>query len=232
MGQFRARIATLSERQRRALAERLAPAGTMRAPYRLVGFVVLDSARSPTDDTLRAFLAERVPEYMVPSRFVALERLPRTAAGKLDRHALEHTVGIDVTADTAGRAPVAPRTETEAKLAAIWKDVLKLDAVGVDDDFFEIGGDSLLSIRVIAWAGREGIRIAPERFFERPTIAHMAATIDGNNSRGAANRSRASLAEPVGDAPLTPIQHWFLDAVPRHRDWWNRSYLVDRKCVV
>jgi non-ribosomal peptide synthase protein (TIGR01720 family) len=224
---LRARIDALTEAQRRALAERLANAGKAPASERLVGFVVLDSAGAPTDDALRAFLAERVPEHMVPSRFVLLDQLPRTAAGKLDRHALQHVAGAEVTATTPGRPAVAPRTETEARLAAIWRDVLKLDDIGVDDDFFEIGGDSLLSIRVIARAGREGIRIAPERFFERPTIAHLAATHDGNNGRGVAERSRASLVAPVGDAPLTPIQHWFFDAIPRHRDWWNQSYLLE-----
>jgi non-ribosomal peptide synthase protein (TIGR01720 family) len=224
---LRMRLDALTEAQRRALAERLASEGKARASERLVGFVVLDSAGAPTDDALRAFLAERVPEHMVPSRFVVLDQLPRTAAGKLDRHALQHVAGAEVTATTPGRPAVAPRTETEARLAAIWKDVLKLDDIGVDDDFFEIGGDSLLSIRVIARAGREGIRIAPERFFERPTIALLAATHDGNNGRGVAERSRASLVAPVGDAPLTPIQHWFFDAIPRHRDWWNQSYLLE-----
>src|SRR6185436_20166642 len=120
-----------------------------------------------------------VPDYMIPARFVSLERLPRTAAGKLDRQALSGLVGTERSSQMPAPKVTAPRTEIEAKLVAIWKDVLKLDDVGIDDDFFEIGGDSLLSIRVIARAGREGIRIAPERFFERPTIAHLAASVNG-----------------------------------------------------
>ena len=109
---LRARIDTLTEAQRRALAERLASTGKARATERLVGFVVLDSAVAPTDDALRAFLAERVPEHMVPSRFVVLDQLPHTAAGKLDRHALQHVAGAEVTAAAPGRPAVAPRTET------------------------------------------------------------------------------------------------------------------------
>ena len=224
---LRSRIAALSEAQRRVLAERLASAGMGRTSERLIGFVVLDEAEA-SEDELRAFLADRVPEYMIPSRFVGLDQLPRTAAGKLDRRALEHVPGTELSVDTAARTATAPRTEVERKLAAIWMDVLKLDTVGVDDDFFELGGDSLLSIRVIARAGREGLRIAPERFFERPTIAHMAASVDETNVRGSRReRPPTPRVDPVGDAPLTPIQHWFLDAVPRHRDWWNQSYLLD-----
>ena len=223
---IRSRIAALSDAQRRALAERLASARVDRASERLVGFIVLDGP-VPTDEALRAFLAERVPEYMIPSRFIALERLPRSSAGKLDRHAVANVAGSDITMEAAARPATAPRTEMERRLAAIWMDVLKLDDVGIDDDFFEIGGDSLLSIRVIARAGREGIRIAPERFFEHPTIAHMAAGLDDSNARGADGRRRAQPVDPVGDAPLTPIQHWFLDAIPEHRDWWNQSYLLE-----
>ena len=224
---LRSRVAALSEPQRRALAERLASAGMWRTSERLIGFVVLDEPAA-SEDELRAFLGDRVPDYMIPSRFVALERLPRTAAGKLDRRALAHVPGTELPAGAAARTATAPRTEAERKLAAIWMDVLKLDTVGVDDDFFELGGDSLLSIRVIARARREGIRIPPERFFEHPTIAHMTASVDDTSVRGSRReRPRTPRVDPVGDAPLTPIQHWFLDAVPRHRDWWNQSYLLE-----
>ena len=224
---LRRRVDALSASQRQALAEALTRDGRARGAGRLVGFVVPADASLPRDDALRAFLAERVPDYMIPARFVALERLPRTAAGKLDRRALANAQGTELAPAQTDRAPAAARTEVEAKLVAIWKDVLKVDDVGVDDDFFELGGDSLLSIRVIGRAGREGIRIAPERFFERPTIAHMAASIGAAAPRVSANGARTAVGAAVGEAPLTPIQHWFLDAIPRHQDWWNQSYLLE-----
>ena len=224
---LRRRIESLSDAQRQALADALGRAGEYRPLERLVGFVVLDGASAPNDEALRSFLGERLPDYAIPSRFVALERLPRTAAGKLDRKALAQVPGTELGAHPANRGPTPPRTELEAKLAAIWKDVLKVNDVGVDDDFFEIGGDSLLSIRVIARAGREGIRISPERFFERATIAHMAASVAAPASSFTPNVPSAPLAGPVGDAPPTPIQHWFLDAIPHHRDRWNQSYLLE-----
>ncbi len=105
--------------------------------------------------------------------------------------------------------------------------MLRIDELGVDDDFFEVGGDSLLSIRVIARAGREGIRLSPERFFERPTVRHMAAGIEeAQRAATGVPLSPAASVDPTGDAPLTPIQHWFLEAVPAHRDWWNQGFAL------
>ena len=226
------RVEALSASQRRALADALASTRTAESVERLAGFLALDrtsnGSTTPTDEGLRAFLGERLPDYMIPTRFVVVDQLPRTAAGKLDRHALGRVEGTGLASDDSVRRTVAPRNSVEAKLLAIWKDVLKATDVGVDDDFFEIGGDSLLSIRVIARAGREGIRIAPEQFFERPTIAHMAASADGSSAaRPPATNVGALVNSAVGEAPLTPIQHWFVDAIPRHRDWWNQSYLLE-----
>ena len=230
---LRARVAALSPSARAALAEALAADGGAGGASQLVAFVVPERESAagrppepPTDEALRAFLAERLPAYMVPVRFAALPRLPRTAAGKLDRRALAHERGTELAAP--GRALVAPRTPVEATLAGIWKEVLRLDEIGVHDDFFEIGGDSLLSIRVIARAGRAGIRIPVERFFDNPTIAQLAAAVEAPASPAADEATRRDgEGEATGDAPLTPIQHWFLDAVPEHRDHWNQAVLLE-----
>lgn len=240
---WRDRVASLTPDQRRRLAERLvdAPSGATR----LTGFVVMDQSATTTEAVLRTFLAERLPDYMIPTRVVQVERLPRTAAGKLDRSALGTLVGRDL--DVTDTAPAMEqgdradtRTDAEETLLTIWRDVLKVEEVGLDDDFFEIGGDSLLSIRVIARAGREGIRIAPERFFERPTVRHMAASaavkaaaqtaaenVIGTSPAASPSNARAPEVSPVGIAPLTPIQHWFLDEVGEQRDWWNQAYVLE-----
>ncbi len=233
-GSWQQRVAALSPAQRNALAELLAREGRPTEPPRLVGFVVAAPSQEPSDEALRAFLAERLPDYMIPACFVALEQLPRTAAGKLDREALALAQGTPLASLAGGRATppsiTAPETvsDLEARLIAIWRDVLKVDEIGVDDDFFEIGGDSLLSIRAIARAGREGIRIAPEHFFERPTVRHLAAGANTREVEGAdaAGARRATVAA-TGEAPLTPIQHWFLDAIPEHRDRWNQAYVLE-----
>lgn len=218
------RVEALTDAQRRALARALAGESGVRAAGRLIGFIVPRGTSYPSGDELRDFLAERLPGHMIPARFMTLERLPRTAAGKLDRTMLAELGGADLFPVSSERTRSAPRTATESRLAAIWTDVLKVEDVGVDDDFFEIGGDSLLSIRVIARAAREGIRISPEQFFERPTIRHMAA---GRGVAGSGDVHGPAAAAGSGEAPLTPIQHWFLDAVPQHRDWWNQCFLLE-----
>jgi len=141
-------------------------------PDRLAAFVTPDGDM-PSSAELKAFLRKQLPAHMIPDQFQTLERLPRTPAGKLDRTALANLVLEH--ADAPKRTePVLPRNDLEARLAEVWKEVLGLERVGIHDDFFEVGGDSLMSIRVIARAGAAGIDIRPEAFFEEPTIARSA----------------------------------------------------------
>ena len=224
---LRRRLASLPDSARQALADALA--AEPGATGKLTAFLVFEGGSSdlPTDEALRAFLAERLPAYMIPTRFAALAHFPRTPAGKLDRRALARESGTGL--QSAAEAVVAPRTPIEATLAGIWRDVLRIDEVSIHDDFFEIGGDSLLSIRVIARAGREGIRIPIERFFENPTIAELAAATAGLTSEGAGSPGAEPAEQGVvaGEAPLTPIQHWFLDVIGDHPDHWNQAVLVE-----
>lgn len=162
---------------------------------------------------LREHVRTRVPAYMVPTVFGRVSRLPRTAAGKLDRRALEGIVDGPVGATTSGRAP---SSEAERAWAAIWEDVLGVERVSVDDDFFAIGGDSLLSIRVMARAAQAGFPVTPAGFFRGPTIAQLVA----HDSAPATDAEQGTVE---GGAPLTPIQHWFLATVTEGRDRWNQS---------
>jgi amino acid adenylation domain-containing protein/non-ribosomal peptide synthase protein (TIGR01720 family) len=149
---------------------------------------------------LRAFLAARLPNYMVPSAFVLLDALPLTANGKLDRHALP---APDRSQPEPGMPFVAPRTAVEIQLAAIWCQVLGYDQVGVDDDFFALGGDSILSLQIIAYAREAGIHLSTHHVFEHRTIAALAAHAE-------LHAAQAVPQSPVsGVVPLTPIQRWF-----------------------
>jgi amino acid adenylation domain-containing protein len=121
---------------------------------------------------LRAFLKERLPEYMVPANFVILDALPLTANGKLDRKALPLP---DTSRPELESLFVAPRTPQEQTLAGIWMQVLHLDQVGVYDNFFELGGDSIRSIQIIAKANQAGLRLTPQDLFQHQTIAELAA---------------------------------------------------------
>jgi len=113
---------------------------------------------------------------MVPSGFRFLDRLPRTHSGKLDRGALiAHEVDVEAEVGTKeSEATDSPRNEQERILLEVWCEILEQEAIGVHENFFEAGGDSLLSIRVLARARERGLALTPEQFFESPTVAGQA----------------------------------------------------------
>ncbi|HEX8149207.1 MAG TPA: amino acid adenylation domain-containing protein [Pyrinomonadaceae bacterium] len=121
-------------------------------------------------ESLRRHLAARVPVYMVPSAFVILERMPLTPSGKLDKRALP---APDVSG--AAAAYVAPSGPAEEALAAIWSQVLGVARVGARDNFFDLGGDSILSIQIISRANRAGLRLTPAQIFTHQTVGELAA---------------------------------------------------------
>uniref|UniRef100_A0A3S7V076 L-cysteine--[L-cysteinyl-carrier protein] ligase n=1 Tax=Phaselicystis flava TaxID=525924 RepID=A0A3S7V076_9BACT len=173
-------------------------------------------AGSPTEalvSALREHAERTLPDYMVPSAVMILPALPLTSNGKVDRRALPRPEQVEV---ERRNAYVAPRNEAEATLAGIWREVLNLAEVGVEDDFFEIGGDSLLAIRIISRAAKVGIRLTPLRFFESLTIARMLAA----DAPLAAPEASAS-----GPVPLTQNQHESFDTHDPDRHLWNTSLL-------
>lgn len=215
------RLAGLTEAQREALARALGEHIPSSGRGRLVAYVT-SSGEPPSAREVGEFLEGRLPEYMIPARYVLVEDFPRNAAGKLDRRALRPELGFDLgrSMDEGPADPVAPRNETEARLVGIWREVLGTDEIGVHDDFFEIGGDSLLSIRVISRARRAGIPIRPDRFFEAPTIARIAA-------EAARDVPEAEQGPVVGEAPATPIQEWFFERITEGRDHWNQAVMLE-----
>jgi amino acid adenylation domain-containing protein/non-ribosomal peptide synthase protein (TIGR01720 family) len=159
---------------------------------------------------LRAFLLERLPEFMVPALFVTLDALPLTPNGKVDRSALPAPDGSRPELD---QPFVAPASEAERTLARIWAEVLGVQQVGAHDNFFELGGDSILSIQIIARAKQAGLQLTPQQIFQHQTIADLA-TVATPVVPTAPEQGLAS-----GDVPLTPIQHWFFKqnrADPHH----------------
>jgi amino acid adenylation domain-containing protein/non-ribosomal peptide synthase protein (TIGR01720 family) len=185
---------------------------------RLAGYVVLHEGGAEAVAALRAHLAERLPDYMVPPEVVVLDALPLSPNGKIDRRALPppewkpDTRHVDRT----------PATGTERDLAEIWKTVLGLDRVGPEDNFFQLGGDSILSLQIVARAREAGLRVTPRMLFEHPTLAGLA---------GAAERqvAGASVAAWTGEAPLLPMQEWFFAqefAEPSH---WNMAMALEAR---
>ena len=151
---------------------------------RLIAYVVARVAGSdyssahagrPTPESLTDWAASRLPEYMVPTMVVMLERLPLSANGKIDRAALPDPAESIATASRH----VAPRTDTEEAIAAIWMDVLKKDAVSVTDDFIALGGHSLLAIRVLGRLSRKfGVRLPLRTLFDAPTVEQLSEIVD------------------------------------------------------
>jgi acyl carrier protein len=142
----------------------------------LVAYIVGAGEQSGASEELRGFLAETLPEYMIPAAFVGLAALPLTSSGKLDKDALPEPSGENSLDQTGFRAPATP---TEIKLAAIVAEVLGSDAIGADDNFFLIGGHSLLGTQVVIRAREAfGIELTLWHLFEAQTVANLAATIE------------------------------------------------------
>ena len=141
---------------------------------RLAAYVVPRDGASCDSDVLIRLLRDQLPEPMVPSVIVTLQALPRSVNGKIDRQALpkpeqEMTKGW-----------TAPRTATEAQLAAVWAEVLGVERVGVHDNFFELGGDSILSLQVVSRAKAQGLPLTPRHLFQHQTVAELVQAASGS----------------------------------------------------
>ncbi|MFD9739248.1 amino acid adenylation domain-containing protein [Umezawaea sp. NPDC059074] len=184
---------------------------------RLVAYVVAATGTEPGAAELRESLSRTLPAYMVPSAFVALSALPVTSNGKLDRTALPEP---EPTSDDESRH-VPPRSPVESTLADVWASVLGADRVGVRDNFFDLGGDSILVIQVVSRARKAGLALTTKALFRHQTIESLAPVVTAVDSRP------EDTAEVVGDVPLTPIQQWFFDTrtvAPHH---FNQSMLLE-----
>ena len=147
---------------------------------RLVAYVVPRSGEEFSIEPLKEHLRRRLPEYMVPATFVTLDALPLTVNGKVDRKRLP----IPDASRPLDKQYVAPRTSNEKLVAAIWSKTLGLEQVGMGDGFFELGGDSLSAIRVMAEIERAaGVNIPLRLLFQQGTVEKLAEAIDGQQSR-------------------------------------------------
>nr|AHB82071.1 non ribosomal peptide synthetase [Jahnella sp. MSr9139] len=183
---------------------------------RLVAYAARAEGRTVDGEALRRALQERIPGHMVPGVIVVLDALPLTPNGKVNREALPNP------GDAArATAHVAPRTPTEATLARIWADVLGLEDVGVLDNFFALGGDSIISIQVVSRANQAGLGLTVKQLFQHQTVAELATVARADR------RVQADQGEVTGPAPLTPIQRWFLEGRPEEPHHFNQSVLIE-----
>ena len=162
---------------------------------RLVGYVVAAADQIVDAAALRTHLAASVPDYMVPSALVVLDRLPLTPNGKLDRRALPEP-------DLTPQAVRLPRTPQEEILCSLFAEVLGLERVGIDDNFFELGGDSIVSIQLVSRARQAGLLITPRAVFQHQTVAALASS-----STVLAAKPSVPLDMANGAMNPTPIMH-------------------------
>jgi len=165
---------------------------------------------------LRETLRKLLPAYMVPSAFVILESIPLTINGKVDVKALPEP---DQDVSQLKAEYVAPETDLEKQLASIWSSVLGVDQIGRSDNFFALGGDSIMSLQVIAKARGQGLRLTTKQLFIHQTIAELGPLLrahQGNDSVG---------QEARGDLLLTPIQSWFFERKFSSANHFNQAFL-------
>ncbi len=183
---------------------------------RLVAYFI-PQAPKPTIDELRQFLKQKLPNYMIPAAFMVLDSIPMTSNQKVDYRALPTP---DFSRSDEDKF-AAPRTLIEEKLVAIWSEVLRIENVGIHDNYFELGGDSILSIQLVSKANQAGIQIAAKQLFRYQTIAELATVA------GMTRQINAEQGLVTGKVGLTPIQKWFFEQKLPEINYFNQSALLE-----
>lgn len=186
----------------------------------LIGYVVPDVGKRLVVDEIKQALTHHLPDYMCPTYFFILENMPLTANGKVDRKALplpnKNTSSINLTKQNA-------YSRNEQILLEIWQAVLGITAVGLHDNFFSLGGDSILSLQIIARARKQGLKLTPKQLFEQQTISELAlvaTAIDSSSAKAFVTSSRPFTQEVLS---LTPAQLRFFTLNISNRHHWNQA---------
>ncbi|MEU3186546.1 amino acid adenylation domain-containing protein [Streptomyces sp. NPDC006923] len=194
---------------------------------RLIGYYVADGDAAADEDEIYATLRAKLMPSMVPSLLVRLDRpLPMTINGKLDTEALPKA---DLAANRALYA--APRSRTEARLCRLWSAQLPGGTVGIDDDFFRSGGDSISALHLASQVQREVRRgVGVKDIFDHPTVRRLVDNVlsgpDGGHATTVDRGQEPERGPLSGDCPLLPIQEWFLAKPLADRGWWNHNFAV------
>ena len=206
------RIRNLSPQQRQSLLQRLCASDDSGSERQIVAYVVRRTGCAVEASDLRNSLRSRLPDFMVPAQFVFLPALPLMPNGKVDRQALPNPKPETIKPAPAGPGP---RTETEAKLIKIWAEVLRIEHIGVQDDFFRLGGHSLLALQVMARVRDTFHADLPlKTLFEAPTIAGLAEALhrfSAQPPKTIAKIPRRGIAPKLADrnsfVPTAPLQN-------------------------
>lgn len=222
MNDFKERIDRLSRQQKLLLVRQIGgdhttkTGGQNSSAQSIVAYLVADEPIETND--LREGLKDKLPEYMIPSKIVQLDELPRLPNGKIDVNSLK--LPVEEASSLYKTAASTPQSEAEKQLVEIWEEVLGFRPIGVHDNFFEIGGDSILSIQIVTKARQKGIFLPPNQIFEHQTISALALF---------AKTEEKNIVEEkiVGNVPLLPIQHWFFEEHKNAPNHWNQAMMFD-----
>ncbi len=190
----------------------------------LAAYYVLKSNHktSLSTEALRAYMSSRLPDYMIPSFFIPLNTMPLTSNGKVDRRALPDPRESSFYTDKESYA--APRTEKEQTFVKIWQKILRREQIGIHDNFFALGGDSIMSIQVIARAREKGLYLTAKQLFDYPTIAGLAAAAIEQEKSLDTKQEQAE-----GLVAFTPIQGWFFEQDLYDKNHFNQAFLFITK---
>ena len=184
----------------------------------LAAYVVGSPGEAIASPSLRSHLEARLPGYMIPRAFVQLDSFPLNANGKVDRKRLPLPQLKSIPNESA-----APRGAVEETLTAIWREVLGDSRIGVEDNFFDLGGDSILSLQIAGRARRRGLSLSPKLIFEHQTIAQLARQVEPASGPAPLDEQGAV----SGEAPLAPVQHWFFERGWGRMSRWNLPVLLE-----
>jgi len=185
---------------------------------RLVAYLLVARGVSLDVPDLTVFLRGLLPHYMVPSLFVSLKSLPLTPTGKTDKSALPDPTGKQL---SENHEYLPPRTPYEKLLTKIWAKVLKIkiNSLSIKDNFFTLGGDSILSIQIVTTANQSGLNITPQKIFQYPTIFELAFVLEHQEAN---KQSHTEQGPGTGLLPLTPSQYWFFYNVSVEQSHFNQ----------
>jgi aryl carrier-like protein len=151
------------------------------------------------ESQLQYFLEQRLPAYMVPNRWMLLDQLPITANGKVNRQALQQLANEHDHQQQQRPEYVAPRSAAETVLCQLCAELMKVDQVGIRDNFFHLGGDSILSLQLVARAAKQGVEITPQELFDHPTIEDAAAIARECDPNAITQQSNTQATTPTSD---------------------------------
>ena len=183
---------------------------------RLVAYVIAEQGVESSASWLRSQLYEVLPNYMVPSRIVFLDAFPRNSSGKVDTKAL-----VQIETVSPAQQLDDPETENEVILLSIWQELFDSQAIGVTDNYFELGGDSIQSIQMIAKAREAGLQLGLDLIFKYQTVRDLARQAKKVDTSAKGSQT------PNGIIPLTPVQQWFFEQHLDYPDHYNQALMVE-----